>query len=275
MEKLNLIILLAFASVSTTLALDWYALSQSNYAAIQTGLAQLNDAATQMNQSIIEQQNRVMAGLDDLDASIRQSLYVLWFQYPGLNLTMDQLKNTASQIYKAANYKSYASYLADDYKQSVTNNVMIPAQTIVQNILTAMTIFYGQQWQSCAQKYAPQLVQPQTSVGRLQQCISLAVPYFKAVADTILAMLATGKNGVTTIVNLLNTCSPNSTDCVTKFFNDLPNLLNNLVSGVSSLSGIPSSIIQPGKPAVKECVDLITADIQEILESLTNKTSSC
>ncbi|XP_065092606.1 uncharacterized protein LOC135713422 [Ochlerotatus camptorhynchus] len=275
MEKLHLVALLAFASVYTTLALDWYALSQANYAAIQTGLAQLNDAATQMNQSIIEQRNRVLAGLDNIDDSIRQSLFVLWVKYPNLNLTMDQLKNTANQIFKAANYKPYVAYIADDYKQSVTNNVMIPAQTIVQNILTAMTTFYAQQWQSCAQKYAPQLVQPQMSVGRLQQCISLAVPYFKAVSDSALAMFDSGKNGITTIISLLNTCSPTSSDCVTKFFNDLPNLLNNIVNAVSSLSGIPASIIQPGKPAVKECVDLITADVQDALQGLVNKTNSC
>uniref|UniRef100_C6ZQU9 Putative 30.5 kDa secreted protein n=1 Tax=Ochlerotatus triseriatus TaxID=7162 RepID=C6ZQU9_OCHTR len=275
MEKLHLIALLALASVSVTLALDWYALSQANYAAIQNGLAQLNNAATQMNQSIIEQQDRVLAGLDDLDDTIRKSLLLLWVQYPNLNITMDQMRNTANQINKAANYKWYVANIADDYKQSVTNNVMIPAQTVVQNILTAMTTFYAQQWQSCAQTYAPQLVQPQTSVGRLQQCISMAVPYFKTVADTTLVMFANGKSAVATILNLLNACSPSSTNCVTKFLNDLPNLLSNVVNGVSRLEGIPSSIIQPGKPAVKECVDLITADIQEILQGLVNKTSSC
>nr|AAV90697.1 putative 30.5 kDa secreted protein 30.5k-1 [Aedes albopictus] len=266
---------LATAFVSTALAFDWYAFTQANYASIQTGLAQLNAAATQMNQSIIQQQNRVQNGMDNLDNFIRQSLIALWIQNPNLNLTGDQLQSTLNSLSKAANYKSAVSYIADDYKQSVTNNVMIPAQSIVQNILNAMTTFYTNQWQSCAQQQASQLLQPRLSVGRLQQCISVAVPYFEMVANTTLSMLDYGKTGASTVLSMLNLCSSSSTNCVSKFLNDLPNLLNNIVNAVSFLSGIPSAIIQPGKPAVQECVTLITADIQQTLQGLVNKTTTC
>lgn len=257
------------------MALDWYALTQSNYAAIQTGLSQLNDAATQMNKSITEQQNRVQAAMDEVDAFVQQSLYGMLYQYQNLNLTLASVQNLISTVSKVGGYKWYVQMLADDYKKTVTNNVMIPAQTTVQNILNAMTSFYANQWQSCAQQYAPQLVQPQLSVGRLQQCITVAIPYFKALADTTLSMFGFGKTGLGTVLGFLDQCSPSSTTCVAKFLNDMPNILNNIVMSVSNLQSLPNAFIQPGVPAVKECTDLIMADIQQTLQGLVNKTTSC
>ncbi|XP_065092607.1 uncharacterized protein LOC135713423 [Ochlerotatus camptorhynchus] len=275
MEKLHILTVLVIASASTALALDWYGLTQANYAAIQTGLAQLNDAATRMNQSIIDQQNRIQAALDGVDDFVRQSVFGLMFQYQNLNITMDQITNIGGKIHKAGDYKWYVSYIADDYKRSVTSNVMIPAQSIVQNILNAMTTFYSQQSQSCAQQYAPQLVQARLSVGRLQQCILMATPYFELVANTTTVMFGSGISGAKTILKYLDLCSPNSTTCVTKFFNDVPNLMNNLIISLMNLQGIPESIMSPGVPAVKECVDLISVDIKQVLQGLVNKTNSC
>ncbi|XP_062564768.1 uncharacterized protein LOC134227370 [Armigeres subalbatus] len=260
---------------STSFALDWYALTQANYAAIQTGLAQINDAASQMNQSIIEQQNRVQAAMDEVDGFVRQSLFGMLYQYQSLNLTLPAVQRVISSVSKVSDFKWYAAYLADDYKKSVTNNVMIPAQSTVQNILNAMTSFFANQWNSCSQRYAPQLVQPQLSVGRLQHCITVAIPYFKALADTTLSMFGYGKTGITTILGFLDQCSPNSTSCVDKFLNDIPNLLNTMVMSVMNLQSLPNAFIQPGVPAVKECTDLIMTDIQQLLQGLVNKTTSC
>lgn len=216
MNKLRIIAVLVFASASTAMGLDWYGLTQANYAAIQTGLAQLNDAATRMNQSIIEQQNRIQAALDGVDDFVRQSLFGVMFQYQNLNITMDQISNIGGKVQKAGNYKWYVSFLANNYKDSVTSNVMVPAQSIVQNILNAMTAFYSQQWQTCAQQYAPQLVQARLSVGRLQQCILVAVPYFEVVANTTISMFDYGKTGAKTILKFLDLCSSNSANCVAK-----------------------------------------------------------
>ncbi|EAT40496.1 AAEL007780-PA [Aedes aegypti] len=275
MKTFLILSLLVTALISSVLAVDWYAFTQANYAAVQNGLAQINDAATQMNQSIIQQQNRVQNAMDDMDSYIRKSLVALWIQHSNLNLSGDQLQSTLNSISKASNYKDHVAYIAEDYKQSVTSNVMVPAQSVVQSILNAMMTFYANQWQSCAQQYASQLVQPRLSVGRLQQCILVALPYFESVANTTLSMFDYGKSGVDTLLSMLDLCAPSSTNCVSKFFNDLPSLLNNVVNAVSFLSGIPSAIIQPGKPAVQECVALITADIQQTLQGLVNKTTSC
>lgn len=275
MAKFHVLVLIASICITASVALDWYALTQANYAAIQSGLAQINDAATQMNQSIIEQQNRVQAAMDEVDGFVRQSLFGMLYQYQSLNITLPVVQRVISSVSKVSDYKWYAAYLADDYKKSVTNNVMIPAQTTVQNILNAMTSFFANQWNSCSQRYAPQLVQPQLSVGRLQRCISVAIPYFKALADTTLSMFGYGKSGITTIISMLDQCSPNSTSCATKFLNDVPNLLNTLVMSVMNLQVLPNAFIQPGVPAVKECTDLIMTDIQETLQGLVNKTTSC
>lgn len=275
MEKFLIFTVLVFASTSTAAALDWYALTQANYAAIQTGLAQLNDAARQMNKSIVEQQTRVQSAMDGIDEFVRQALFGLMFQYQNLNVSMDQIATVRGKVSRAGNFKWYVSFIADNYKSSVTSNVLIPAQSIVQSILNAMTAFYSQQWQSCAQQYAPQLVQAQLSVGRLQQCILLAVPYFEAVANTTTSMFNYGMTGAKTVLQFLGFCSPSSTTCVTKFFNDLPNLFNTWIRSITNLEGIPDSILQPGIPAVKECVDLITSDIQQTLQGLVNKTNSC
>ncbi|EAT40497.1 AAEL007776-PA [Aedes aegypti] len=275
MGKYCVLTLIVIISATTTLALDWYALTQANYAAIQNGLSQLNDAASQMNQSITEQQNRVQSAMDELDDYVRQSIYGLLYQYQSLNVNLTTIQNLIQVVYKVGGYKWYVSMLADDYKKTVTNNVMIPAQSTVQNILSAMTNFYANQWQSCSQQYAPQLVQPQLSVGRLKLCITAAIPYFKALADTTLSLFSYGKTGLTTLLGFLDQCSPSSSSCVQKFLNDAPNLMNNLVMSITNLQSLPNMFMQPGVPAVKECTDLIMADIQQTLQSLVNKTTNC
>lgn len=216
MKQFTSLTLVATIFASTTVALDWYALTQANYAAIQTGLSQLNDAASQMNQSITEQQNRIQSAMDEIDAYVQQSLFGMLYQYQNLNVSLPLIQNLVGSVYKVGGYKWYIQMLANDYKKTVTNNVMIPAQSTVQSILNAMTTFFANQYQGCAQQYAPQLVQPQLSVGRLQVCITAAIPYFKALADTTMSMFGYGKTGVTTILGFLNQCSPSSTDCVQK-----------------------------------------------------------
>lgn len=206
--------LVTTAFISPTLAVDWYAWTQANYAAIQHGLAQLNDAAKQMNNSIIQQQNRVEHGMDSIDSFVRQSLLATWSQYSNLKFSADQMQRMMSSIYKANRFKTYVSDTADGYKRSVTSNVMIPAQAIVQSILSAMTTIYDKQ-QKCS-SYASQLVQPRTAIGRLQYCVLLAVPYFETVANTTLSLFDHGKNTVTTLIGLLGSCSPGSTSCVSK-----------------------------------------------------------
>lgn len=275
MKQFTSLTLVATIFASTTVALDWYALTQANYAAIQTGLSQLNDAASQMNQSITEQQNRIQSAMDEIDSYVQQSLFGMLYQYQNLNVSLPLIQNLVGSVYKVGGYKWYIQMLANDYKKTVTNNVMIPAQSTVQSILNAMTTFFANQYQGCAQQYAPQLVQPQLSVGRLQVCITAAIPYFKALADTTMSMFGYGKTGVTTILGFLNQCSPSSTDCVQKFLGDAPSLLNNMVMAITNLQSLPNAFIQPGVPAVKECTDLIMSDIQQTLQGLVNKTSSC
>ncbi|XP_062554252.1 uncharacterized protein LOC134219525 [Armigeres subalbatus] len=265
--------LVTTAFISPTLAVDWYAWTQANYAAIQHGLAQLNDAAKQMNNSIIQQQNRVEHGMDSIDSFVRQSLLATWSQYPNLKFSADQMQRMMSSIHKANRFKTYVSDTADGYKRSVTSNVMIPAQAIVQSILSAMTTIYDKQ-QKCS-SYASQLVQPRTAIGRLQYCVLLAVPYFETVTNTTLSLFDHGKNTVTTLISLLGSCSPGSTSCVSKFMDELPDLLNNVVNAISVLYVIPLTAMKPGKLAVQECVSLITEDIKQTVKELVHRILSC
>uniref|UniRef100_T1DEP8 Putative 30.5 kDa secreted protein n=1 Tax=Psorophora albipes TaxID=869069 RepID=T1DEP8_9DIPT len=262
---------LALVSSSQAQQLDWYALSQSNYAAIQSGLAELNAAATEMNKSLSATRDSITAAMDGVDLYVKQLMFGVWSQLPAsMNFSMNDLSSLMNNVDKLGNYKSYVGYITDDYKQSVTDNVMIPAQSIVRDNLNAMTALYGNMWSNCAQQNAQKLLQPQLSVGRLKQCITLAIPYFSDVANTVNSMFQMGKSGGNIIANFINLCTSGSASCIQKFINDAPNLVNNLVASSINLQSIPQAVIQPGKMVVKECVALITADIQSALQNITS-----
>ncbi|XP_055545225.1 uncharacterized protein LOC129730155 [Wyeomyia smithii] len=257
---------LLLLSVSLTVAFDWYTLTEQNYAAIQSGLAQLNDAARAMNTSMVENQLISQDAISGLLVHINHSLIALQRIYPeAANLSTDQLPSTEW-------YTEYVGSVTNQFRQASTNNVMMPAQGVVRSILDAMNDLYSQ---DCAEKYAGNLVQPRISVGRLRACLLTNIPFFRGLTETTQLLMAYSKTAVDGSLALVNLCSPNSRDCITKFFADLPRILSNIINNISNLSGVPNVFAQPANERNQECVSLITADVQEVIQIIkANVTAS-
>lgn len=194
-------------SSSICAAFDWYSFTEQNYAAIQFGLAQLNDAAKSMNSSMVENQQISQDAISGLIVHMNRSLVALQRQYPeAANLSTDQLPTTAW-------YTGYVESVTNQFRQASTNNVMIPAQGIVRNILDAMNDLYHQ---DCAEKYAAELVQPRISVGRLKGCLTTNVPFFVGLTETTQLLMSYSKTAVDATVAQVQFCSPNTTSCIAK-----------------------------------------------------------
>ncbi|XP_058822838.1 uncharacterized protein LOC131684195 [Topomyia yanbarensis] len=260
------LILLAFASCSQ--ALDWFLLTQQNYAAIQSGLSQLNAAAALMNRSMVEQQNLAVAAVASLTVHMNRSLVDLRYRYPATNLTTDRL-------YSTAYYTGYVRSTTDQFRQSVTNNVMVPAQVIVRNILDAMSDLFSDWNRHCAETYAPNLVQPSISVGRLKDCLITNIPFFRGLTAATQLLLNYAKASVDSTMAQVQLCSPDSSNCLAKFFNDLPDQLNNIINSVGNLYGTPSMFSQSAVARNQECVALITTDIQETIQQIKTNVTVC
>ncbi|XP_053694803.1 uncharacterized protein LOC128742459 [Sabethes cyaneus] len=256
-------------SVSISVAFDWYSLTEQNYAAIQSGLAQLNQAAKVMNSSMVENQQISQSAISGLVVHVNKSLIALQRIYPeAANLSSDQLPTTMW-------YTGYVESVADQFRQASTNNVMMPAQGIVRNILDAMNDLYSNPSRSCAERYAANLVQPRISVGRLRDCLTTNIPFFRGLTETTQLLMRYTEAAVDAVIAQVQLCSPNSRRCIAKFFGDLPKLLGNIVSNINNLYGMPNAFSQPANERNRECVSLITIDIQEAIQNIKANVSAC
>ncbi|XP_058818217.1 uncharacterized protein LOC131681438 [Topomyia yanbarensis] len=260
------LILLAIASYSQ--ALDWFLLTQQNYAAIQSGLSQLNAAAALMHRSMVEQQNLALAAVDGLTVHMNRSLADLKHRYPATNVTTDRLDGTEF-------YAGFVRSTTDQFRQSVTNNVMVPAQVIVRDILDAMNDLFSERNRNCAERYASNLVQPSISVGRLKDCLITNIPFFRGLTSATQLLLNYAKAAVDSTMAQVQLCSPDSSNCLAKFCHDLPDQLNNIINSVGNLYGTPSMFSQSAVARNQECVALITTDIQETIQEIRTNVTNC
>ncbi|XP_055544171.1 uncharacterized protein LOC129729548 [Wyeomyia smithii] len=256
-------------SVSIAVAFDWYSLTEQNYAAIQSGLAQLNDAAKGMNTSMVENQKICQDAINGLIVHINRSLIALQRVYPeAANLSTDQLPSTMF-------YTWYVESVADQFRQASTNNVMMPAQRVVRTILDAMNDLYSNPSRSCAERYATQLIQPRISVGRLKDCLTTNIPFFRGLTETTELLLRYTEKAADANIAQVQLCTPDSRSCIAEFFEDLPRILGNIISNMGSLYGFPNAFGQPASERNQECVSLITLDIQEAIQDMKANVTSC
>ncbi|XP_055640553.1 uncharacterized protein LOC129777964 [Toxorhynchites rutilus septentrionalis] len=265
----NIIVTVILLSVlSQTHGIDWYTFTDKIYGGIQIGLSQLNSAAADLNRTINEQQDVVVNSIEDVTRYINTSLAGLWARYPSFNLTTDKLYGTSY-------YTSYVRGVSEEYRQSVTANVMVPAQEIVRNILSTMVNFYSSTFNACSEQKAMSLSQTSASVGRLKDCLSMADPFARGLASTTRSLTEYAKAGVDIVIKQLKVCSPNSRNCINKFFTDLPNQLNNIIATIPNLSNLPYAFINPGVSMNQECVKLISSDVQDIIQNIADQMSAC
>ncbi|XP_053693182.1 uncharacterized protein LOC128741406 [Sabethes cyaneus] len=252
-------------SVSISVAFDWYSFTEQNYAAIQSGLAHLNEAARGMNTSMVENQQISQNAIRELVVHINQSLISLQRIYPeAANLSTDQLPTTTW-------YTGYVESVTDQFRQASTNNVMMPAQGVVRNILNAMDDLYHQ---DCGEKYAADLIQPRISVGRLRDCLTTNIPFFQGLTETTQLLMRYSMTAVDATIAQVQLCSPNSRSCFAKFFTDLPRMLSNIINNIINLNGVPNAFSQPANERNQECVSLITNDIDEAIQDIKANVSA-
>ncbi|XP_062556429.1 uncharacterized protein LOC134221252 [Armigeres subalbatus] len=278
MKKFHVLVLVVVGAVGTSRALDWYALTQANYAAIQSGLAQLNEAARQINQSITTQEKRCIAALNDLDDFAQKTIRSLMYQYPQYNISLELTNNALQSIPNASSIVE-VSDMAEYFRQKIVFDVMVSAQSIIRSILNATNIVYGHQSKRCSQQYAARLTQPQLSVGRLRRCIDFAVPYIGDLADTFLGLVNYSKNAGSELLKLFNICSPNSTYCMTIMGFEIGfsvHRINDLyLTSWGQFGKNLARFIMSVWSTMGDCANIIEDDIKEILHDLVNKTISC
>ncbi|XP_055641682.1 uncharacterized protein LOC129778659 [Toxorhynchites rutilus septentrionalis] len=264
--SITAVVLLSIASQIH--CIDWYTFTEQVYGGIQTGLSQLNSAAADLNRTINEQQDVIVNSIEDVTRYINASLAGLWSRYPTFKLTTDQLYDTTY-------YTTYVRDVSENYRKSVTNNVMIPAQDIVRNILSTMVNFYSSTFNTCSEQKAMSLSQASASVGRLKDCLSMAHPFARGLASTVKSLMEYAKAGVQVVIDQQKVCSLSSRNCTNKYFADLPDQLNKIISAIADLSSLPYAFVNTGGPINKGCVKLISLDVQDILQNIANQMSAC
>uniref|UniRef100_A0A1Q3EUZ3 Putative 30.5 kDa secreted protein n=1 Tax=Culex tarsalis TaxID=7177 RepID=A0A1Q3EUZ3_CULTA len=267
---LQTIVLLSFATISLTQTFDWFSLIQSNYAAVQSGLAQLNNASVAINATINTQANLASAAIVDLQQHMAKGLTDLQARFP------DQHLNIGSMLNGFSWFTGEVPQVLHEFRQTITDDVMAPSQVVVQNILNAMTEFYFSSGSSsCAQRYAPNLVQARISVGRFAQCFWADMPFTNQPTLGTQMLMNDGKAISDVILGQLKYCSPGSSNCTAAFFKSLPGLMNQAQWNVANLQGFPRFWTQAGVPFNQNCAAAIGADIKDAIERIRSSIASC
>ncbi|XP_039432072.1 uncharacterized protein LOC120414816 [Culex pipiens pallens] len=272
MGKCNLqtIVLFVFATMPLLIqAFDWYSLTQANYAAIQSGLAQLNNASVVINGTINTQANLASAAISGLQQHMTKGLTDLQARFPNQNINIGNMLGGFNW------FTGEVPQVLAEFRQTITDDVMAPSQVVVQNILNAMTEFFLSPKRACAQQHAQNLVQPRISVGRLAQCFREDMQFADQPTAGTQMLMNDGKAVSDVILGQLKYCSPGSSNCTAAFFNGLPNLMQTATWAVANLQGFPRFWTQAGVPFNQNCAAAIGADIQDAIQGIRRSISSC
>uniref|UniRef100_A0A1Q3FAZ7 Putative 30.5 kDa secreted protein n=1 Tax=Culex tarsalis TaxID=7177 RepID=A0A1Q3FAZ7_CULTA len=267
--KSNNLLLVSLAILSQSVnAADWFTLMDANYAAIQAGLAKLNNASNALSQALNQQQQVIQNAFDGLSEHVNRSLVDIRTKYSFVGMTSTELNS--------AGFKTYVANLIAQFRQTVTNSVMIPAQTVVSGILAAMYDFYGKKQNSeCAKQKAADLMQPRISVGRFADCLLANVPFVEKIAKVAQFSLKSANNMVDAGISQLNYCSAGSINCTSVILNAWPSEYTVLIGALNNLQGIYPFYANPGIAINKQCASLLTIDIQDAIQAVRNSVSAC
>ncbi|KAL1403439.1 hypothetical protein pipiens_005683 [Culex pipiens pipiens] len=268
MKNTNLLLVSLAILSQSVYAADWFTLMDANYASIQTGLAQLNNASNALSIALNQQQQIIQNAYDGLSEHVNRSLVDIRTKYPFVSLTSTQLN--------PAGFRTYVGGLIAQFRQTVTNSVMIPAQTIVSGVLAAMYDFYGQkQYSECAKQMAANLMQPRISVGRFADCLLANVPFVEKIAKVAQFSLNSANNMVDAGIGQLNYCSVGSFNCTSVILNAWPNEYSVLIGALNNLQGIYPYYANPGIAINKQCATLLSIDMQDAIQTVRNSVSAC
>lgn len=268
MKNNNLLIVSLAILSQSVIAADWFTLMDANYAAIQTGLAQLNNASNALSEALNLQQQVIQDAFDGLSQHVNRSLVDIRTKYPFVSLTSTELS--------PAGFKTYVGNLIGQFRQTVTNSVMIPAQTVVSSVLGAMYDFYGRkQYSECAKQKAADLMQPRISVGRFADCLLANVPFVEKIAKVAQFSLKSANNMVDAGIGQLNFCSAGSLNCTSVILNAWPSEYSVLIGALNNLQGIYPFYANPGIAINQQCTSLLTIDIQDAIQAVRKSVSAC